>query len=264
MNRSRVFWIFSFMITIASGYYQRVTGPTYPLQGTVQLDSVAVVYDLQRNHGGDGGAPVKIDVSEENITGMLEWKRFKTSDSWQLVPMVRHGQFLTAELPHQPPAGKLEYRVRLMREDTAVVVPPRGTVVIRFKGDVPLFVLIPHIIVMFMAMLLSTRTAFECVSIMPDLKHLTYWTLGLLTIGGMILGPIVQKYAFGEYWTGVPFGTDLTDNKTLIAFLAWLGALIALHNTKRPIPWIIAAAVLTLIIFLIPHSLFGSELKYTN
>ena len=38
-------------------------------------------------------------------------------------------------------------------------------------------------------------------------------TLGL---GGMILGPIVQKYAFGAYWTGIPFGHDLTDAKNLV------------------------------------------------
>ena len=39
----------------------------------------------------------------------------------------------------------------------------------------------------------------------------------LLAVGGFILGPLVQNYAFGELWTGVPFGWDLTDNKTLIA-----------------------------------------------
>jgi hypothetical protein len=37
----------------------------------------------------------------------------------------------------------------------------------------------------------------------------------------MILGPVVQYYAFGEFWTGVPFGWDLTDNKTLVAVIFW-------------------------------------------
>jgi len=32
----------------------------------------------------------------------------------------------------------------------------------------------------------------------------------------------VQHYAFGQLWTGVPFGWDLTDNKTLLAALAWV------------------------------------------
>ena len=42
--------------------------------------------------------------------------------------------------------------------------------------------------------------------------------------GGFILGPLVQKFAFGEYWTGWPFGGDWTDNKTLAALVAWLVA----------------------------------------
>jgi len=88
-------------------------------------------------------------------------------------------------------------------------------------------------------------------------------TFVLLLLGGMILGPIVQKYAFGEFWTGVPFGWDLTDNKTLIAFIAWIIALIVNRRKFHP-GYIIAAALITLIIFSIPHSMFGSQLNPTT
>ena len=88
-------------------------------------------------------------------------------------------------------------------------------------------------------------------------------TFGLLLIGGMILGPFVQKFAFGEFWTGVPFGWDLTDNKTLIAFVAWVIALAANLKKFRP-GYLIAAAIVTLAIFSIPHSMFGSELNHTT
>ena len=46
-------------------------------------------------------------------------------------------------------------------------------------------------------------------------------TLVFLVAGGFVLGPIVQHQAFGAYWTGIPFGFDLTDNKVLIALVAW-------------------------------------------
>lgn len=75
----------------------------------------------------------------------------------------------------------------------------------------------------------------------------------------MILGPLVQKYAFGAYWTGWPVGTDLTDNKTLIALIGWLAAALALRTVPRPGVWIVLAAVLMLGVFMIPHSLRGSE-----
>ena len=81
----------------------------------------------------------------------------------------------------------------------------------------------------------------------------------LMLIGGMIFGPIVQEFAFNEFWAGVPYGWDLTDNKTLIAFIGWIFAVIL--NWKKERRWaIIFAALLTIIIFSIPHSMFGSEL----
>jgi hypothetical protein len=75
----------------------------------------------------------------------------------------------------------------------------------------------------------------------------------------LIMGPLVQKYAFNELWTGVPYGWDLTDNKTLIAFLAWLIAYWVSRKQESRIA-IIAAMVVTIVIFSIPHSLFGSQL----
>ena len=79
----------------------------------------------------------------------------------------------------------------------------------------------------------------------------------------MILGPIVQYYAFGDLWTGIPFGWDLTDNKTLIAFIFWILAVYMNRKTDRPLYTALAAFVL-LLVFSIPHSMFGSELDYAS
>ena len=177
--------------------------------------------------------------------------------------MERKGDTLVALLPHQPPAGKLEYKVRLVAGEEEVIVPSDRATVIRFKGDVPAAVLVVHIAAMFGAMLFSTRAALEVFSRQPKFAALTYWTIGALVIGGMILGPVVQKYAFGAYWTGWPVGTDLTDNKTLIALIGWLGAALALRTVPRPGIWIVLAALLMLGVFMIPHSLRGSELPAT-
>ena len=73
---------------------------------------------------------------------------------------------------------------------------------------------------------------------------------------------MVQKYAFSAYWTGWPFGTDFTDNKTLVMFLGWVVALVAVYRVKKPGPWVLGAAVLTLVAYAVPHSVLGSELDY--
>ena len=89
-----------------------------------------------------------------------------------------------------------------------------------------------------------------------------------MTVGGMILGPIVQKYAFGAYWTGFPWGYDLTDNKTLVMWVVWIAACAVLgrRDTGRP-RWparlaVLAAAIVMTGVYLIPHSLRGSQLDY--
>ena len=99
---------------------------------------------------------------------------------------------------------------------------------------------------------------------MPGIREwLAIITAVFLFVGGIILGPIMQKYAFDAYWTGFPVGKDLTDTKTLIALLAWIVALIAGRGGKPARGWYVAAFVLTLIVFIIPHSVLGSELDYS-
>jgi hypothetical protein len=116
---------------------------------------------------------------------------------------------------------------------------------------------------MFLAMLFSTLAGLMSLIRYAQYKKYAILTLILLSIGGMILGPLVQYYAFGDLWTGIPFGWDLTDNKTLIAFLFWILAVIMNRKQERPLYTALAAFVL-LLIYSIPHSMFGSELDYST
>ncbi|MBW7887306.1 MAG: hypothetical protein H3C35_02970 [Bacteroidetes bacterium] len=258
MKRTVLLWIIAFVITIASAVYQRMTGPTYPLKITTTLDERELSFSLDRTHGGEGNHVVTIFTNDEKISGILEWKRLGIDEPFTKETMNYNNGKLTAELPHQPPAGKLEYQVTLTDGSSSVT---NGTI-IRFKGEVPAAILLVHILCMFTGMLFATRAGLEIFNPQPQYKKFTNITFALLTIGGMILGPVVLYYAFGDIWTGWPVGTDITDNKTLIAFIVWLTAMAAVRKSKNPKVWILSAAVVTLIVFLIPHSLWGTELNY--
>ncbi|MCX8055813.1 MAG: hypothetical protein N3A67_09145, partial [Ignavibacteria bacterium] len=84
-----------------------------------------------------------------------------------------------------------------------------------------------------------------------NLYKYALWTTILFFIGGMILGPLVQKFAFDAYWTGWPFGHDLTDNKTLVALIFWLIALFKLRKNPTNKTWAIIAAIVMLAVYLI-------------
>lgn len=262
MRKTVLLWVLAFIITLASAVYQRLTGPTYPVSGRASFAGREFKYRLARSHGGNSNQPVELKTGDPEIAGDLVWRRFRTDDAWTRVPMQFSDGVLKGELPWQPPAGKLEYRVELSARGQSASVPGAVPVVTRFKGDVPVSILILHVIAMFGGMLLSTRAGLEFLKGAGNLRSLILWTIGFLAVGGAILGPVVQKYAFDAYWTGWPFGTDLTDNKTAVALAAWAGVYFALKHSRRPQLWATVAAVITLAVFMIPHSLLGSELDY--
>lgn len=261
MIRNLCLWILAFIITIASAVYQKRTGPTWPVSGQLVLAGSRIDFKLLRSHD-IGDQPVRLQTADSMVSATLVFRRYKTSDPWTEKAMRPGPGALSSALPHQPPAGKLAYYLTIRKDNQTVRLPPQGQIITRFKGPVPSWALIPHIVLIFSAMLLSTRTALAALTHSHHLAGYAFWTVAFLLVGGMIFGPIVQKFAFDAYWTGVPFGYDLTDNKTLIAFLIWLAALRATWKQNHAKSWIIAAALVTLIVFMIPHSLFGSEMDY--
>jgi len=261
--RSMHLWVIAFVLVATAAIYQRMTGPTYPVSFSVQIGAEETMFRLPRTFGGAGDAEVRLPVAGAAIDGIIEYRRFRSNDEWTTRPLERQGSDLVGYLPHQPPAGKVMYRVQLQEGGKPVPLTAEP-VILRFKGDVPAVIIGPHIILMFLAMLLSTRAGLEALAKRNDLARLTLWTVITLGIGGLFLGPVVQKYAFGAFWTGWPLGQDLTDNKTIVAFLFWAIALWRLRKTPQAGGWVILAAVVLFAVYMIPHSVLGSELDYTK
>ncbi len=260
--KNSLFWIISIVLTIAFASYQRMTGPTYPIKGTATIDNQTVSYKLLRTWGGETDARVEMEVPE-SFTGEVIYKRYKSNDEWLTMPMIKEGSKLVAVLPHQPPAGKIMYEIVLKSGDKTVKINEEPAI-IRFKGDVPNWLLILHIIFIFGAMLLTIRTAAEAIFKRNNTFLFTKITLLFWLLGGMVFGPIMQEYAFGAFWTGWPFGHDLTDNKTLVALIFWVIAYFKLRKNPDNRLWPIIAAVVMLAVFFIPHSVLGSEIDYTQ
>ena len=263
-SRPWLMWTLALVVTLASAIYQRMTGPTYPKRGKVTAGADEVSFKLLRSYDGPDDAEVRLEVPARGTTGALEFKRYRSKDEWSRVSLERQDQFLVGKIPHQPPAGKVMYRVYLSPAGASEVQLTQEPVVIRFRGAVPAYILIPHILLMFIGMLYSTRAGIEGLIRGEKVAKLAAITALLLTVGGLILGPVVQKLAFGALWTGWPFGNDLTDNKTAAAFLLWIVAYLKLRKSRTAYGWAIAAAVTMLAVYAIPHSVLGSELDYSQ
>jgi hypothetical protein len=262
-----ILWILAFLITFSAAIYQRMTGPTYPKKLEVTLNDKIQDLKLVRSLSLNEKSEIRLDLDNSNIRARLFYKRYKSESEYQIADFIyradpKHGGFF-AEVPQQPVAGKLQYYIEITDLNGTKSYLKESPVVIRFKGNVPAFVLIPHILLMFIAMLFSTLAGLMAVIKYPLYKKYALWTLILFFTGGMVLGPIVQYFAFGDLWTGIPFGWDLTDNKTLIALIFWILAVVMNRKKDRPF-YTALAAIILLLVFSIPHSLFGSELNYSS
>lgn len=277
-----VLWVIAVVVMLTAAIYQRRTGPTYPFRGELAMAGDTATFALIRSEETVRDARVEVPVpAGVEADGTVLFRRYPTADSMTAVPMTRRADTLVAPLPAQPAAGKLEYRVVVQTPDDTVRIPgdyvtgmtgegaESETVIIRFKGPVPAGVLLPHVLLMFFAILIGVRAGLAGAVGRPDYRRYAWMGLGLMTVGGMILGPTVQKFAFGKFWTGWPHGYDLTDNKTLILWLVWVTACAVLglrrqgeRRERAGRGVVVVATLLMLAVYLVPHSLRGSELDY--
>ncbi len=273
---SVLLWILAGVITIACFMYQDKTGPTYPLEGEYETNSGVVNFKFLRSE--TIGTDLKImflDPVPDNVQGYVEYRRYKSHDEWSTIPMEagefefsRRGsteivQGIGAELPYlEERAGKYEFLVYIEDGDEAPVsITGDKAIYARYKDEVPTLVLLLHIAIIFISMTFATRTVFEAL-IDGNFKWMINATIISLLVGGFILGPLVQLYAFGVWWSGIPFGFDWTDNKVLLELLFWLVAAYMNWGEKRDRKSVYLAGFVMLLVYFIPHSVFGSEYDY--
>jgi hypothetical protein len=143
----------------------------------------------------------------------------------------------------------------------------------RFEGPRSVVLLIAHIACMFGSFLLMVfvlLTAFEDVknnAVRIRLGKQTLWATIILFLGTFPIGIWLEHQVYATYWTGIPFGRDITDSKALVIFIYWLVMLYllrgsALSNDPRgdvvgptAARWTaIVGVVLSLALYLVPHS----------
>ena len=134
--KSFLLWIFSIIFMLIFVVYQRLTGPTHPARGKVEIAGETIKYKLLCSWGKEGDAKIEVETADKNISGLFKFRRFKSYDEWSEVPMQRIGNILIAFIPHQPPAGKVMYNIELINGETSVTLREEP-VILRFTGIVP-------------------------------------------------------------------------------------------------------------------------------
>lgn len=271
MAKKILIWVLAIFLAVAAMIYQRSTGPTYEYKGYLENNGESLKYKLLRSQETVEGAKIELPQFEgADYTAILNYKRYQTKDAITALNFkLDENKKFIAQLPVQPAAGKIEYYITGSIGGKEFNIPEKGedNIVLRYKDPVPDYILIPHVTMMIIVIIFGIRAGLSAAFNDGTMRKWTIVAFTAMTVGGMMLGPIVQKYAFGEYWTGFPNGSDFTDNKMLIMWIAWALALAIIGFKPKKKEGIsraavlIAASVMTMV-YLIPHSMGGSTLDY--
>jgi len=260
MGKNIGLWFIALVLMLLIYSYQKRTGPTYPLKSSYDSMGKEIDFELPRSHPGEGNQLVSIPKAGGIVSARLLFRKYKSYDDFSFVEMEMKNNEFQSSLTRLRAAGKYMYKIFLTRDSGEEFSLTDEFVVIRFRDAVPNYILYPHIFFMFFSMWFTFRAGVEVTSGIGKEYKLALIAGACFYIGGFIFGPIMQKYAFGEYWTGWPFGGDLTDNKTLAAAVAWaIMALLGLKESAYRKYLVLFAVLVQIGIFLIPHSALGSE-----
>ena len=145
-----------------------------------------------------------------------------------------------------------------------------GPVVMRFKGDVPAGVLVPHVVAMFFGMMIGVRAALAAAFARPEARRYAWVTVVLLGIGGPRPRADRPEVRLRRLLDGLALrrGPHGQQDARHVAGLGrwpsscWAGA--ATRPTAGPAGTVAAAAAVMLAVYLVPHSLRGSQLDYAK
>ncbi len=189
---------------------------------------------------------------------------------------IRKGLF-EARLPEFEKGTKIKYWITASNvAGTRVRVPadPEKLCTLKYKGKASAVVVGAHIAFMFGAfffMVMSFLAAIEVLRGREDKKNAVRaarWVLVTTFVGGWPLGLLLNYQTFGPLWEGIPFGYDVTDNKTQVIFILWLASMLLAWGSflgrgeekdrlgrKSFALSIVACFVVSLALFILPHSI---------
>jgi hypothetical protein len=227
---------------------------------------------------------IKIDnPGRKTISVKLRWKsaagNLDNEDQYNMMPMLfdDSAKNYTAQLPLFSKGEKIFYFIEILGEtgEQLIRLPQAkdAPVKVKYEGVVPLYILVPHVLLMFVAIYFATLAVIDAFGIITGNGRLAFmaknylWATLAVFFGGYPFGWGMNYFAFGMIWEGIPFGWDFTDNKTQIILLylifLCLSSLGALSKGKwkdnyseRTLGWMgIVGYLLVLAIYIIPHSI---------
>ena len=244
-------WILAIIISAYLAVLQLIMGSTTPLKSEVNTGNEKIQINLIRSFTGNADCPVKFPVKDISISGYLLYRLKSDTINQKRIDLKREGDKLVCFLPKQPVSTEIEYEVYFVKNKSLFQVNEGKPTLLRFKGKVPVSLILYHSALIFTAILFSALTGFFAGFGIKSYKWMNYLTLISFTGLGLFVNPLIQKLSFDKIWSGIPDVWDL-NSKIMLAMVVWLFTIaVSFWKTRRITS--VLAAVLTVAIFMVPH-----------
>ncbi|GAB4293555.1 MAG: hypothetical protein Kow0098_14500 [Ignavibacteriaceae bacterium] len=247
-KQNLILWIAAFVITFLAGYFHSITDKTYPVSGTIYINSKPVYYRLEKIHKGEKNFRILIRTDLKEIEAKAFWREVGKT-SWYSVKFSPDSVFLKAEIPSVEINRSYEYYCTVIREKKEYRIPQENTIRLEVKGKVPALINLLNWVFLSGSLLLSTRTGLEYFKEKDLIKKFSVITVLFLAFL-FILSPLVRSYESGAINKFIPSLPDLFSLSVSLMFATWIiGMIFTFYLSERKIP-AAAASVLTIIIYL--------------
>jgi hypothetical protein len=276
--------VVAFLFTLLLLVFTRKTTAVRSVHETVEQQGILIEHNTVPKQVGD-----EVPVISAKVEGASEirlvYKIGKDGEyqSVKMSPRTNEEKVFEASIPLHPKGKKAWYYLEAIKQregsEVKITLPERDSghvrpIRLKFEGQVPGYIIIPHILCIFAAIFFATLTLFSAIDLkkgkttLKKSVKLCAITLLLLFIGFFPFGWAMNYFAFGVLWEAFPFGRDVTDNKSQIMFLLWLSTLFTVKGTvwgkgegknlvsdRGYSSLVIGSFIATMIILAVPHSL---------
>ena len=275
----------SFILALVVMFYSRELSLRKSVFLVVQKEDIRIEHLTVTDKIGPGDVRIEAKITTPQPYQDYAKKLFyKIGDEdYQPVDFVSEGDLAYQFVAHIPAQekGKRGYYYIIVEDEEGnkVTLPDRiesidPPFMLKFKGEVPVMVVISHVLGMLAGLFFAFLAFFSALDILfgKDVLGRLGFSVSFsaisVFIGGMLVGGLMTNYTFGGYWEGIPIGWDITDNKTLIILLYWLIMSILMKGTifkkdeefnllrpKSLAIFTLTGVLLTILLYIVPHSI---------
>ncbi|MDR3611607.1 MAG: hypothetical protein P4L27_13645 [Ignavibacteriaceae bacterium] len=263
MKQNIILWLGTIIITFLAGYMHNVTGPDYPVSGTIGIHGQKVTFKFDKIYSGNDSYNVIIKSDVKDVKAFLLWKDIppyhlspgllkQLPSVWHRAVMSDSGSFIKGRIPKHNPETFAAYRTELNYNGKQYFLPEDKPVTIKFLGYVNSSVMNIFYFVLFGGLILAVRTGLESFNNNRRIGMYTIFTCIFFFLYAVCLVPLKSSYELNALNHFVPPIHSLITFQSLSLLLLWIIGLSLIFNFKgnKIIPLVLSSLTVILYIFI--------------